>query len=349
MKHQKIEKFFARVGLILTSVIILAVLLETLTRIIFTFVPYREVTEIRDWYHMPRPYVMAVSDAGVPGINDLGYKGDLPPRPKPKDEFRIIVLGGSTVFGWSPEIETAEGFKDIVALSEQYLHELGHTQVQVYNFGVTSTVALQELVRVIVDAVEYEPDLIISYGSGNDFINDLKRIGYPHRFFIYETNPLWNKKHEEYPWLQLTAFGSRFARLFLKDYFADYFLNYRENYYYKDDSNPIFSDQVANYTRAIQKMHIVSKAFGSEFLAVIQPLRIYSQGEGPHHEDHVIDEQQKAIEILESLPEKINVIDLRYNLADQPLECWMDPIHLTFEGEKYIGRALADQIEPYIK
>src|SRR5690348_11548558 len=45
----------------------------------------------------PRPYLMFTGTPGKNGYNALGYHGPLPPMPKPGNELRILMFGGSAV------------------------------------------------------------------------------------------------------------------------------------------------------------------------------------------------------------------------------------------------------------
>jgi hypothetical protein len=64
-------------------------------------------------------------------------------NPKPADEVRIFVLGGSTVVLGKPVEAT------IPAVIEAHLREIGLPQARVYNFGVVSFVSGQELALLV--------------------------------------------------------------------------------------------------------------------------------------------------------------------------------------------------------
>ncbi|MBT6395743.1 MAG: SGNH/GDSL hydrolase family protein [Nitrospinaceae bacterium] len=116
-------------------------------------------------------------------LNKLGFRGELPGKKK-KGEFRIIVLGGSTVFlGTSVR-------KSIPGQIEKLIHEKGLSHVKVYNWGVASVVSGQELSTLIHTAVDYQPDLVIAYDGLNDIFSKYAdydpRPGYPTNFIPYE-------------------------------------------------------------------------------------------------------------------------------------------------------------------
>ncbi|HEY6254946.1 MAG TPA: hypothetical protein VIY51_04045 [Xanthobacteraceae bacterium] len=148
----------------------------------------------------PRPYVMFVgpengrtlmpSQVGatdaerVTRFNTEGFRieteiGD----PKPINELRIFVVGGSTVLAGAPLANTIPG------VIESRLHENGLPQARVYNFGVVSFVSGQELALLVHHLIDLEPDLVIAYDGGNDLISPWNydpRPGYPFNFFAWE-------------------------------------------------------------------------------------------------------------------------------------------------------------------
>lgn len=78
---------------------------------------------------VPKPYV-AFGGVQRPEnrgwLNRLGYPGREPTPDKPVSEYRIFILGGSTVFYGQPPI---------AQLLEAAFHGRGYDQARVYNFG----------------------------------------------------------------------------------------------------------------------------------------------------------------------------------------------------------------------
>ena len=104
-------------------------------------------------------------------------------NPKPADEVRIFVLGGSTVVGGRPASAT------IPAVIEAHLQANGLPQARVYNFGVASFVSGQELSLLVHRLIDLQPDLVIAYDGGNDFFSPWfydPRPGYPFNFVAWE-------------------------------------------------------------------------------------------------------------------------------------------------------------------
>src|SRR5262249_27502211 len=113
-------------------------------------------------------------------LNSLGFRIERPlEKTKPAGELRIFVVGGSTVFMGAPLAKT------IPDQIESELVRRGISGAKVYNFGVVSAVSGQELALLAHLLVDYEPDLVISYGGGNDLHSPYQydpRPGFPLNF-----------------------------------------------------------------------------------------------------------------------------------------------------------------------
>jgi hypothetical protein len=103
--------------------------------------------------------------------------------PKPADEVRIFVMGGSTVLFGAPAANSIPG------AIETALRADGLPQARVYNFGVASFVSGQELSLLAHRLTDLQPDLVIAYDGGNDFFSPWfydPRPGYPFNFVAWE-------------------------------------------------------------------------------------------------------------------------------------------------------------------
>jgi len=244
----------------------------------------------------PKPYVMF---AGVPlseswplvnkdgsieniKLNLLGYRGDVPTMPKAQDEYRIIVLGGSTVFMGHPPIPRLL----------QYQFEKEDCQkVKVYNLGVVSSVSGMELARLVFEAVDYKPDLIISYSGFNDIDQPFSadpRPGYPFNFMAYESNPLLESNIKEYPLFSLIAYGSNLARYFFPGYFLERFGRIKDLREEAGYGSQEWRQSIARtYISNMLKSQRIAHAYGADFMAVFQPALYFK--------DHLSQSEQALI------------------------------------------------------
>lgn len=86
-------------------------------------------------------------------------------RPKPLGTYRVVVLGGSTVFGIGAK--RPEG-----TLPAQLRQELSRLmpgrKVEVINAGVPRAASANELLYLETTLLDYTPDLVIAYNGWND-------------------------------------------------------------------------------------------------------------------------------------------------------------------------------------
>ena len=220
----------------------------------------------------PKPYVMFGGTPNVGDFNALGYRGKQPRVPKPADEYRVFILGGSTVWSGNPPI---------AVWLEQTFKKNGYPRVQVYNLGVESSVSGQELARVVFDVPELQPDLVILYNGGNDISAPLvydPRPGYPFNFLVYERNPLLESDVRFYPALTMLAYGSNILRCLMPSFFERQFVNLKQarkdaGYLTKEWADAIVNQYVHNMLKAA----VLAKAFKAETVVFFQPLVYFKQ------------------------------------------------------------------------
>jgi lysophospholipase L1-like esterase len=109
---------------------------------------------------------MSASPTGQPRrytINDQGFRGPPTLSPKPADGLRIVVVGGSTVYGaLNDDSET------LPVQLENALNERLGPRVEVINAGVPGYYSLSEAIVTRRDLLALSPDLIVDLDGLND-------------------------------------------------------------------------------------------------------------------------------------------------------------------------------------
>lgn len=298
-KNQKIEKILARLFIALVSILLCITTSEMIYR---TFVREKVLGDawmLTDDNHIPRPYVMASGRPGSPIYNDthneLGYRGPLPIMPKPRNELRIIVLGGSTVHFNNVDLpKYIQMFANKEAIGKNVI---------AYNFGIASSISQQDLVRLVTDVIEYSPDIVIHYGGGNDVFSVVDpRINYPHRFSLYEKKVYEGQSVREYPFIHSILLGSQIYRdLFSED------IKKRD---FEDDpfKRPPYDQteelRITAYTQNMALMNHIAKSFDVQFLSVIQPMIYFKKVAGNKLEEMFIS-NHKQVEIQKKKREDV--------------------------------------------
>lgn len=95
--------------------------------------------------------------------NSLGYRGEEITQPKPKDEFRIVCLGGSTTYSIFTDYR-----KSYPYLLEEHLSSLGYDNVTVINAGFLGWTTWESLIGFQFRVLDLDPDMVIVYHAVND-------------------------------------------------------------------------------------------------------------------------------------------------------------------------------------
>jgi len=135
----------------------------------------------------PRNYV-ATTDAepGLPGVvgpsqlttNNVGFRGDSLATPKPADEYRVFMVGGS-----STECFYLDDDATFPRVAERELSawRAQGRRIRVYNVGLSGAASDDHLAMVSHRLLHLEPDLIVVSAG----INDLRRaiVGFDYLHF----------------------------------------------------------------------------------------------------------------------------------------------------------------------
>lgn len=297
----------------------------------------------------PQPYVGFTGKPKTALFNELGYRGDLPVLPKPADEYRIFIVGGSAVFLGEPSIPEA---------IEQELHKAGQQNARTYNFGVISSVSGMELARILHQLVDFKPDLIISYSGGNDLTHPLfwdPRPGYPFNFVAFEKNPLLEADAHSYPLMPLILYSSNLLRRYFPDFFVKQFVNIDELRSEVRFGSPDWERAIAQkYVLNLKKSQVVANSFGIRWMSVFQPMLAFKQNLSPSEGEHLQLPVQTHVKKLHSLVReemKLEAPELQETFHDfsnvfgaDSSEAFIDDIHTTNWGTEFVAKALARSI-----
>lgn len=348
IKYRKKTFFISYTNILLVffSIIVSLLVCEFLFRVFHPEVsPVDQLFAKREYFH-PKPYVMFGGKPYSGNLNSYGYKGNAPSKIKAKDEFRIFMLGGSTVFAGNPTI---------CELLEQEFDKNNLSHVRCYNFGMPASTSGIELARIVYEISDLYPDLIIMYNGGNDILINLwadPRPGYPYNYFIDENNPLLERDVSSYPMLALMAYESKLLRYLFPSYFINKFTRFNEikkEVHYGSDlwKNNIVRTYVGNLVKAKR----ISKAFGADFIAFFQPLiyfkdslsseeQIINQKKGL--KDHVIEMHSKVFNEFSLLKPNsdLKIIDLNYVYDKTFVQVFQDEIHTLQQHKQIIAQEI---------
>jgi hypothetical protein len=315
MKAERFEVFLGRTFLSMISIILIFLFLEFVSRLfISSRAPIERRFPVENVRH-PQPYRMFGGKPNTGGLNEQGYRGNEALIPKSADEFRIFLLGGSTVFKGDPPISD---------LLEEEFKSTGYSNVKVYNFGVISSVSGMELAQIVFEISELQPDLIVMYNGGNDITHPLRwdpRPGYPFNFIVYENNPILENDIRSYPSLTLLAYGSNILRILLRSYFIEAFIPLEEvRFEAKWNSEGWKSEIVRTYVKNLTKADKISGTFGAQFITFFQPL-VYFKPQLLEREKKFVGDKDFALDMRERIIAKIEEVKKNSTLKFIDLSC----------------------------
>ena len=199
--------------------------------------PLHEAVDNTELLYRLRPNARWVSGDYVVTINSLGFRGaDVTPE-KPAGTYRIVVVGGSNVYGAAVRDEQTWPFR-----LEQELNRRHETQFEVLNMGVSGYVGSQMAATAKRALKELDPDMILWAHSnvgmrpilqGSDVRGYFRK--HPELWFELVIDPrlrtfpdkweLWAVEHWRFYRLALVALTAKFGR---RSYLAEHHNNKNE-------------------------------------------------------------------------------------------------------------------------
>lgn len=287
-------------------------------------------------------------------LNALGYRDDVPAMPKPSDEYRVIMLGGSTVFNGSPRENSLSG------IIEANFRREGSQGVKVYNWGVFGAVSGQELSAIVTRAVDYTPDMVLVYDGANDltlpFIFD-PRPGYPFQFMADEGGR--RLLAGQWSVFDLTALLLRPSALGYTIFQAEIEAQLTDRRDLADTAGAgtaAWRDSIAEiYLNNWQKMCQLTRAYDFTLVGVLQPMIFFKDnlaGDEPNwlgqadyqqHTRAMYDLARPRIaDLATDAPENCHFFDLSQALRGERQELFVDPVHLNDAGRRLMGLRLTE-------
>lgn len=155
--------------------------------------PYDSIDHLRPHvnqyirFEYPRDYAaVTVAEPGLSGItghnhfttDNMGFRGDSLITPKPRGEFRIFIVGGSTTECFY--VDDANDMSRVVQ-NDLAAQAPDSTTVKVYNVGMSGAASDDHVAMISQRLVLLQPDMIVVFCG----INDLTRSIYDYDYLHY--------------------------------------------------------------------------------------------------------------------------------------------------------------------
>jgi len=193
-----IKSFFTiTVPIILILLVIVEIMLWKVAPVADPFAKYKNAIPINYQYiesqfQKKASYTFEI-ESGLPLMdasatfttNNMGFRGDSLISPKPSDEFRIFLVGGSTTENLF--IDDAFGFER--QIQKKLQSQIQNKTIKVFNAGKSGDASPDHLAMLGQRLVHLNPDLIILFPG----INDLNRLAAGYDYLHY---PIKSKEVE---------------------------------------------------------------------------------------------------------------------------------------------------------
>lgn len=135
---------------------------------------------------LPNLRLATEAEPGLPGVhgrklfslNNMGFRGDSLADPKPADEYRILLVGGSTLECFY--LDDSEAINSVLQEELRRRAGLGKT-IRVYNAGVSGARSDDHISMIGHRIAHLEPDLIVVLAGVNDLRAFAYGLDYLHR------------------------------------------------------------------------------------------------------------------------------------------------------------------------
>lgn len=317
----------------------------------------------REAYFEPRPYSMfggsRIKHVGqTAGLNSMGSRGAVPEIPKPSNEYRIIMLGGSTVLMGNPTL--AEIIEAVLAQGTDNV-------IKVYNFGVAASILRMDIARLIFDLNNIEPDLILFYGGGNDIIMPFQadpRPNYPPNYLVYENNPLitaGTSKQDIALALSPHLFRSKLIATTIGEHAKGYLAGLPALRQSEGWGTEAWSKRIANsYVENLGLAKVIGSAFKAKSFFVFQPMLYYKNKPSLEEESnfshegikrHAVFCRREIIDQVMSGPAEIKeaFLDLSGIFDSESRQVYTDGIHLKQDFYQPVASQISGALQSYLK
>lgn len=211
--------------------------------------------------------------------NSLGFRGRETTWEKPPGTYRVVTIGGSSVYGQSESKDEAVWS---ARLEEHLQAARPDRKIEVINGGCSGWSSFEMLINLELRLVDFDPDLVIVYEAINDMRCALYTLGGP----VQHDNTHWRQTFpvDRPSALEKTLEKSR-AYLIWRRYMTDYVKDRADLAFYAivncDPKNPDWYQHdpaalpelgFANYRRNLENILSVAERHGAKVAIATQAL-----------------------------------------------------------------------------
>ena len=276
-------------------------------------------------------------DLNTFSTNSFGFRGSEFDIETKNNEYRIIMVGGSTTFGMG----ATNNDTTIPAFLEKKLNDNLDLDITVINAGVMAATSREEVFYIKNDLIKFNPDLIIILDGYNDSFNiKLSDVDESEEYRRYDKDEF---KESVKKYVEIIA---------LPNIIYQYTHDYMQIQYLTEDVKN------ANTQKWLERWNNVcqfSKQHDFELFVMLQPMIGTSDREMHEIEKEVLEKPRtkKALELLNSLGNSLDELqcssaDLRGIFEGVNEQVFFDEVHSGDFGNEIIAERVFIEILPLI-
>ena len=326
--------------------------------------PYLAYTLREGWQARPEDYGKPENYRPA-SHNSLGFRGPETTWQKPPGTYRIVCIGGSSVYGHT---ESSDEATWPARLQEHLNAASPRAKVEVINGGCSGYSTFEMLINLELRLLEFEPDLVIVYEAINDVRCALYSKDDPHP---RPDNTHWRAVWPVYrPSPMEEVLERSYAYLIWRRYCTDYMRQRAELGFYAIvgydpkrldlyvEQGPLPEQGFDNFRRNLVSIIGVARAHGTQVLLSTQAMW-FRHLEGSPSKEQQIEGLLRAREILRAvadaqqvpLADPAAVIEAAAEeefLRAGTQTLFAHEVHLTDAGSDILAKTLASRIQPLI-
>ena len=312
---------------------------------------------------VPDPFLLFRTPRNIEGetinTNSFGYRSPELEKNKSHGVFRIAILGGSGAAGYGASHDDMTFHR---VLETTFNSTFDQFRTEVINAAIPSYVSSQELVLLVTEVVDFDPDVIVVIDGVNDIGTSLdpndQPVGYPQGW--YKVTNGWSNYidgaivHRFVNKLRIVSYGYRLANRFsttvndLQRLIAqtdEKAMANKPTLPKKVNSLPLDYAAIEKYENNLSKMVRFATSYNIKTILIVQPISLEHRSFNSSYE--LWDSGIKAIfQAMSRVAQQHNVSAFDYSnifqieFGDEAKNYFSDWVHLNDSGNYFLGKRI---------
>ena len=298
-------------------------------------------------FEKPYKHLEPNQKTDIVNINSFGVRGDEFNLKKESDVYRIVMLGGSTMFG---VYATSDSVTIPSFLDKKIQRENPNFKVEIINAGINGADSFDELNFLKDRLLQLEPDMIFVYDGGNDLLNKISKEAILKEPWPNEIEKFFKKIRNYYKTTHLIEFLDRVIQ---KNIFND------QNRKLEDISEDKIERKILLWSERWSEFCEREDMSEKDIIIAIQPYLGTGEKNFSNWEEMTKQNNMKTdvaehfpllIDNLEKIEKKCTkTMNLTNSFDNNSETIFYDLIHVGDKGNEIVADRIYDEILPILK